>query len=156
MTWASNANLFLNSDSEKVEHQAWGGDDGKRELEAENAGVSDAVADKTAADTETVAPAADGAAAPAASDADKAAAPEVPAEPEDNSLTYEEYLKQQKAAGRGALDSLQVKARQVNEGQDESQWKDGKLVEKVEEIDLYSLGSAKVCLASFASRTNVN
>jgi len=108
-------------DSDKAEHQGWGGDDGKRELENENAGVTDAAAEKG---TETPV----GEAADAAAPAEKA--PEVPAEPEDTSKTYEEFLKERKTAGRGVLDGLSTQARKANEGADDSQWKDGVAISK--------------------------
>lgn len=131
-------------DSEKAEHQGWGGDEGKRELEAETAGVTDAVAEKTndgeaatptgwEVSTEET-PAASGWDAPAAISGDAEAtadkAPEREPEPEDNSKTYEQFLAEQKAAGRGVLDTLSTNARKANEGSDDSQWKDGVLVKK--------------------------
>lgn len=39
------------SDSDKKEHQGWGGDEGKRELEAENEGKADAKAEASGWDT---------------------------------------------------------------------------------------------------------
>lgn len=136
------------TDTQKQEHQGWGGDEGKRELEAEHAGETDAAAEKNADGVPATPVAAEGDASAAAPAAAKAAAedkgPEVPTEPEDNSLTYDEYLKQQKSAGRGALDSLELAARKANEGQDDSQWKDGVLVEKEHKVeDTYFLGASK-------------
>lgn len=134
------------TDSEKAEHQGWGGDEGKRELEAETAGVTDAAVEQgwgveTAGATDapvgqgwgadvsaTPAPA-ENEAAPAVESA--AAEPlKVQAEPEDNSKTYEEYQKEQRAAGRGVLENLSLGQRKANEGADDSQWKDGVLLSK--------------------------
>ena len=56
--------------------------------------------------------------------------PKVQAEPEDNSKTYEEYQKEQRAAGRGVLENLSLGQRKANEGADDSQWKDGVLLSK--------------------------
>lgn len=121
--------LFPASDSAKQEHQSWGGDDGKRELEAETAGGADAAAEKTNADGTATPAVADGAegtdAAPAAA-AD--AAPATPAEPEDNSKTYEEYLKERQAAANSKFGVPE--ARKANEGADDSQWKDGVAITK--------------------------
>ncbi|CAO1624406.1 unnamed protein product [Sympodiomycopsis kandeliae] len=66
-------------DSEKNLHQGWGGDDGKRELKAEQDGVEDAAAEKP-----TVEANGEGAATPAAA--------ETPAEEVDNTQTLDEYL----------------------------------------------------------------
>jgi len=117
------------TDSAKQEHQSWGGDDGKRELENETAGVSDANAEKTEAGAAT--PTTD---APAAATTETAAGteaaattPAAPVEEEDNSKTYEEYLKERQAAGKSFAP---LEGRKANEGQDESQWKDGVAITK--------------------------
>jgi len=134
------------TDSDKKEHQGWGGDDGKRELEAENAAEGDAAAEKAAAVDGEAAPAAD--AEGDAANGDKkaeapAAAPAAPVEEEDNSKSYEEYLAERKAAGRGILENLTgASGRKANEGSDDSQWKDGVLLEKTEG-DAYFEGKQK-------------
>lgn len=78
------------SDSEKNLHQGWGGDDGERELKAEQDAAADAKAENkpeaNGESSEWDAPATE--AAPAAA-ADGEAAP---AEEVDNTKTYEEYL----------------------------------------------------------------
>lgn len=131
----------LHSDSAKQEHQGWGGDDGKRELEAETAAVTDAAAEKEATEGDAT-PAAEGETAAGAAGGDKQA--ETPAEPEDNSKSYEEYLAERKAAGRGILESLtSAGGRKANEGSDDSQWKDGVLLEKADD-DVYFIGQQKV------------
>jgi len=127
------------TDSAKQEHQSWGGDDGKRELEAENDGGADAAAEKTnGTSTPAVVEGTDGAEATPAATTD--AAPATPAEPEDNSKTYEEYLKERQA---GLNSKLGVpEGRKANEGSDESQWKDGVAITKPE-TDNYYVGTQK-------------
>lgn len=95
-------------DSDKAEAAGWGGEDGKKELLAEEAGVADAAGEATPA----------GAATPLES-ATPAYIPEV--EEEDNTQTYDEYLAAQ-AANKISIGSL-PEARAANEGADDSQWK---------------------------------
>lgn len=135
------ADKACRSDSAKQEHQSWGGDDGKRELEAENAGGADAAAEKTNADGTATPAVAEGAETPApAADA----APATPAEPEDNSKTYEEYMAERKAALNSKLGVPE--ARKANEGADDSQWKDGVAITKpANGEDNYYVGTQKVC-----------
>lgn len=64
--------------------QAWGGDNGKRELKAEEDGVADADAENK--------PATNGQSTPAAREGDEAAPAVVPAEEADNTKTLDEYL----------------------------------------------------------------
>ena len=139
---AKKAKGCIHSDSAKQEHQSWGGDDGKRELEAENDGGADAAAEKTnGTSTPAVVEGTDGAEATPAAATD--AAPATPAEPEDNSKTYEEYLKERQA---GLNSKLGVpEGRKANEGSDESQWKDGVAITKPE-TDNYYVGTQKVSL----------
>ena len=128
------------SDSNKQEHQAWGGDEGKRELEAETAGLTDAAAEKINGGEATPA-LVGGDATPAAAEGQDAT-PAAPAEPEDNSQSYEDYLKARAAAGKvgGALET-----RKANEGQDDSQWNNGVAITKpASGEDHYFQGSQKV------------
>jgi plasminogen activator inhibitor 1 RNA-binding protein len=89
------------SDSEKKEHQGWGGDEGKRELEAENQGSTDAQTEAKTTEGQ------EGATEP---------------EPEDKTMTLDEYLAER--AAKGLAIELPA-ARTANEGADDSQWKDG-------------------------------
>lgn len=129
---------FSIRDSAKAEHQGWGGDEGKRELEAETAGLGDAAAEAKEGGDDAAA------AKPAETNGEKAAAVEeaaTPAEPEDNSVTYEEYLKQRQAANIPGVQ--QVAARKANEGADEAQWKDGVAIEKKEQDPFFAIEGAQ-------------
>lgn len=123
-------------DSEKKEHQGWGGDDGKRELDNENQGRLDAVAEGP-----------NGEAAPAAekpAGSEEAAAERAPREEEeeDKTKTLDEYLADL-AAKRAAIGAPAKPTRTAND--DEKQWKDfGKKVEKSGEDDSYFAGAQKV------------
>lgn len=119
-------------DSEKKEHQGWGGDEGKRELEAEVEGEKDAAGEAKAGDGWDSAPAdgekkaEDGWASKEgdakAADGKANGAPAPVEEEEDNTLTYDEYLAQQAAGvSIGGIESRS--ARQANAGADDSQWK---------------------------------
>ena len=109
------------SDSHKQEHQAWGGDEGKRELSDENEGLKDAQAAVSGVAT----PVGDGTSTPVPAQAE--------AEPEDNTKTYQEWLAEQKKANIGG-DLPQ--ARQANEGADDAQWKDAVAIKKDEDDDV--------------------
>lgn len=126
----SNLVLCVSRVSEKANNQAWGGNEGQRELDAETNAQQDA--DREAA-TQS------GTATPAAE----------PQEPEDNTQSYSEYLASQaKAAGEGLAAKLGLntnKPRQANEGADENQWKNAKPVSKDEEEEALFTGSGKVC-----------
>jgi len=113
------------TDSHKQEHQAWGGDEGKRELSDENAGEQDAQAAVSGVAT----PIGDGPTTAAAVPAQ----PEVEAEPEDNTKTYQEWLAEQKKENIGG--NL-PEARKANEGVDDSQWKDAVALKKEEDDDI--------------------
>ena len=128
----------IHRDSAKAEHQGWGGDDGKRELEAEVEGATDAATEVKAGDEAKPAAEANGDEKTA-----EAAAPAAPAEEEDNSLTYEEYLKQKKDAPIAGVS--QIQARKANEGADESQWKDGVVHTKEELTEFFTIEKQKVC-----------
>lgn len=129
--------LHLRRDSAKAEHQGWGGDDGKRELQAEVEGETDAVTEAKEGDE----------AKPAAETNGEAkaeeTAPAAPAEEEDNSLTYEEYLKQKKSAPIAGVS--QIQARKANEGSDDSQWKDGVVHTKEQPTEFFTLEQQRVC-----------
>ncbi|KAI0936298.1 hypothetical protein AcW1_000575 [Taiwanofungus camphoratus] len=132
------------TDSDKKINQGWGADEGDAELKAENAGATDAAADafSPAADTSGWGEAAtttDGWAAPTPA-AEEVASPEGEKsgeregrrareqEEEDNTLTLDEYLKQQKE-----LEIVpKLETRKANEG-DDSIWKDAVVVNKKDE-----------------------
>ncbi|THH19859.1 hypothetical protein EW146_g1385 [Bondarzewia mesenterica] len=142
------------TDSEKKVHQSWGGDEGNSELKAEQAGSNDAINDAVndwagvTADNDAWGVPAEGEAAPApaapAAEGDK---PEESRrrdrdEEEDNTLTYEQYLAQQKEAAAAAVPKLEG-IRQANEGADDALWKDVVPKEKKnEEEDAYFAKSA--------------
>jgi plasminogen activator inhibitor 1 RNA-binding protein len=114
----------LFSDSEKKEHQGWGGDEGKRELEAENQGATDA-------QTEAVTKDAEGQAGEL--------------EPEDKTKTYDEYLAERTAQG---LSVELPRARAANEGADDTQWRDGvELLKKADSPEDWFYHTAKVAFS---------
>ncbi|GAA5949102.1 hypothetical protein JCM21900_004860 [Sporobolomyces salmonicolor] len=113
-------------DSEKAEAQGWGADDGKKELEAEVLGESDAKAEKPV----------EGAATPVR---------EAPIEEEDNTQTYEEYLAAQ-AAKKLNIAAL-PEARKPNEGQDDSQWASAQTHKKGEQEEEWFMGAPKAASA---------
>ncbi len=85
--------IFLCSDSDKAIAQGWGGDDPKRELNAEEGAIADAAAEGSGAATP-----ANGEAAPAAegdAPAAEAEAAPAPVEEVDNTKTLDEYLAEQ-------------------------------------------------------------
>lgn len=131
--------LCFHRDSAKAEHQGWGGDDGKRELEAEVEGQTDAITEAKEGDEAKPAPETNG-----DKTEEAAAAPAAPAEEEDNSLTYEEYLKQKKAAPIAGVQ--QIQARKANEGADDSQWKDGVVHTKAAPTEFFTIEKEKVSL----------
>lgn len=114
----------------KAEHQAWGGDDGQRELDDETNAQKDADREANGGS---------GAATPATPAA---------AEEEDKTQSYAEYLAAQAAAmGETLAEKLGLKkeARAANEGADEAQWKNAKPLTK-DEDDSFFAGDAKVHL----------
>ncbi|EIM92433.1 uncharacterized protein STEHIDRAFT_164715 [Stereum hirsutum FP-91666 SS1] len=148
-------------DTEKRVNQGWGAEEGKAELNAETAGATDAVAEEKDASNEwgvtatdataaaddpwaTTTTPADGAAAVAPAEGEKPAEEgrkprEREVEEEDNTLTYEQYLAQQKEKAE-AEEKLQL--REANEGDDS--WKDTLAVQKKnEEEDAYFVGKSK-------------
>ncbi|CAA7266477.1 unnamed protein product [Cyclocybe aegerita] len=148
------------TDSDKKIHQSWGGDDGNTEFKAEQAATVDAAAEVTGnewgADTSAAAdwgaPAADASAdawgAPPAADAAPAEADKPESRPrrerepeeEDNTLTFDQYLAQQKEK-ESVIPKLEG-PRKANDGAEEI-WKDAVPLTKNEEEDAYFVGKTK-------------
>ncbi|KAH8835779.1 hypothetical protein DL96DRAFT_1575598 [Flagelloscypha sp. PMI_526] len=126
------------TDSDKKVHQGWGGDDGRTELKDETNAATDATKEATGTN-EWDAPVASSWDAPGGDSSTPADGTEKPArkerepEPEDNTLTLDQYLAQEKAA----LDVPELEARQVD-----ADWKDVKPLEKSENDD-YFVGKTK-------------
>ncbi|KAF9481389.1 hypothetical protein BDN70DRAFT_876355 [Pholiota conissans] len=144
------------TDSDKKIHQSWGGDDGNTELKVEEAAVVDATTEATGAEWGAEASAADwsGAtgeasadawAAPATESADAEAKPErrsrrdAEPEEEDNTLTLDQYLAQQKEK-----DAIvpKLETRKANDGANDV-FKDAIALTKNEEEDAYFVGKSK-------------
>jgi len=155
-------------DSEKRVHQGWGGDDGERELQTEQAAVVDATVESSGAaagDWAATGPSADWADAGAGEQQteDWAAAPPA-AEPastgetkeagnefrrrrqqeeeeDDNTVTLEQYLAQKKqtSADLPKLEGI----RKANEGSDEALWKNAVNNGKADEEEHYFVGKTK-------------
>ncbi|KDR85034.1 hypothetical protein GALMADRAFT_312933 [Galerina marginata CBS 339.88] len=150
------------TDSDKKIHQSWGGDDGNTEFKAEQAATADASAEATSnewgadpaaaadwggAPAEATAdawatPAADAAAAPAEGEAKPEGRPRREREPEeeDNTLTLDQYLAQQKEKDT-AVPKLEG-TRKANDGADDI-WKDAVAIAKNEEEEAYFVGKGK-------------
>ncbi|KAF9455834.1 hypothetical protein BDZ94DRAFT_1286004 [Collybia nuda] len=147
------------TDSDKKIQQSWGGADGNTELKNEVDATVDAAAEGASNDwAADAAPSNDWGAPDTAAAADAWAAPttgDAPAEgdkpearprrerepeEEDNTLTLEQYLAQQKEK-ESAIPKLEG-TRQANEGADANIWKDVVPLQKEEE-DAYFVG--KVC-----------
>lgn len=149
------------TDSDKKIQQSWGGADGNTELENETAAKVDAAVESTNEwATDAGAAAADWAGAPTTSadawapTADAATpAPEGDAKPEgrprrerepeeeDNTLTLDQYLAQQKE--KDSLIPKLENTRKANEGADDNIWKDAVPLAKNEEEDAYFVGKSK-------------
>lgn len=157
-------------DSEKRVHQGWGGDDGDRELQNEQAAIADANVEVTGTGPtdwagETTAPAtadwADTGAGEQQAD-DWGAAPATDVAPtgeskdpladarrrrhqeeeeEDNTVTLDQYLAQKKQASAD-LPKLEG-IRKANEGSDESLWKAATHNGKGDEDENYFVGKTK-------------
>ncbi|KJA29197.1 hypothetical protein HYPSUDRAFT_61230 [Hypholoma sublateritium FD-334 SS-4] len=143
------------TDSDKKLHQTWGGDDGNTELKTEEAAVVDAAAETTGAEWGGETPAADWGGAETTVDAWTAAAttetadaeakperrPRRDAEPEeeDNTLTLDQYLAQQKDK-----DTIvpKLETRKANDGADDI-FKDAVALTKNEEEETYFVGKSK-------------
>lgn len=169
-TYVSFLQIFLQSkhpisDSEKKIHQSWGGDDGNTEFKTEQAAVVDAAAEATGAGEwgAEPAPAADWGAPVAEASADAWATPadaapaaegdkaesrprrEREPEEEDNTLTLDQYLAQQKDK-----DSIvpKLEVRKANDGADDI-FKDAVAVAKNEEDDVYFAGKVRAACRFF-------
>lgn len=145
---------ILPSDSDKKIQQSWGGADGNTELKNEEQASVDAVIESSnewAADSAPVTdwgtPAATTEAdAPGTTEADKPEGrPRREREPEeeDNTLTLEQYLAQQKDK-ESVIPKLEG-TRPANEGADTNIWKDVVPLQK-EEGDAYFVGKVKLFL----------
>ncbi|KAK0478459.1 hypothetical protein IW261DRAFT_1483616 [Armillaria novae-zelandiae] len=152
------------TDSDKKVHQGWGGDDGPTELKQEEAAVTDAVvevsgdwgAPASGGDWAAPAPSGDAWETPTTGDAwDTPAAGDASAdagapgnkpprkereEEEDNTLTLDQYLAQQKSK-EGILPKPE--ARKANEGTEGDLFKGATLLAKPEEEETYYVGKAK-------------
>ncbi|KAK0208314.1 hypothetical protein DFS33DRAFT_1302693 [Desarmillaria ectypa] len=142
------------TDSDKKVHQGWGGDDGATELKQEEAAVTDAVvegsnewgASASGGDWGAPAPSGDAWETSAAdATADSAAPADKPPrkereEEEDNTLTLDQYLAQQKSK-EGILP--RPEARKANEGAEGDLFKGATLLSKPEEEESYYVGKAK-------------
>jgi hypothetical protein len=134
------------SDTEKKVNQGWGADEGNAELKAENAGENDAKAEVATpnADWETPVEGAE-AAAPAEGEKAESRPPRVDDE-DENTLTLDEYLKQQKEKELELVPKLET--RKANEG-DDSIWKDAVAVsKKSEDDDAYFVGKVRCLILS--------
>jgi len=123
------------TDSQKKVHQGWGGDEGKTELKTEEQGAADAAA-------EPAVDAPEGETAAAEGDAKPEGRPrrEREVEEEDNTLTLEQYLAQQKEKDT-VIPKLEG-VRQANDGAGEDLWKDAVALTKPEE-ESYFVGKQK-------------
>ncbi|KAJ3985644.1 hypothetical protein F5890DRAFT_1409006 [Lentinula detonsa] len=144
------------TDSDKKIHQGWGGDEGKSELQVENAATVDAAAEQTegwgapsgdasgwgatAGDTSAWdAPAGDAAPAAVTEDKPERESRRREEEEEDNTLTLEQYLAQKKEKDASILPD-KPQARQANEGADGDIWKDAVAIQKGGDEDAYFVG----------------
>ena len=135
MYYSSHESKFANyfSESEKQAAHGWGGNNGEAELNDEQAGEAIAKADEKEALT------ADGDAAPT----DGTGEPAAEAEPEDNSISYADYLAQQ-AEKKLALGSGIPEARKPNEGsKQDKKWANAKPIAKEEEEDFVAGSGGK-------------
>jgi plasminogen activator inhibitor 1 RNA-binding protein len=154
----SPSRLFLlpyaqHSDSDKKVHNSWGGDDGETERKVEEAANVDAAVETT--DTgglnDWAAPAAEASgdawdAAPAADDTPAADGAEKPQsgdrrerrgeEEEDNTLTLDQYLAQQREKDNAFVPKLEV--RKPNEGVEDDLFKGAAPLKKGEEAEYFS------------------
>ncbi|KAF8203614.1 hypothetical protein BJ912DRAFT_202823 [Pholiota molesta] len=145
------------TDSDKKIHQSWGGDDGNAELKTEQAAIVDASAEATgnewgaepsttdwsgaAVETAVDAWATTAADATADAEAKPERRPRRDAEPEeeDNTLTLDQYLAQQKEK-----DDIvpKLETRKANDGADDV-FKDAVALSKNEEEDAYFVGKTR-------------
>lgn len=152
------------SDSDKKLHNGWGGDDGNTELKVEEAATVDAAAESAVvndwgapAEADATAggwdaPAPDAAQEQSSPDADKTEAPrrkDRDQEEEDNTLTLDQYLAQQKENELGLLPKLET--RKANDGQD-AIWDGVTRLEKAEG-EAYFSGKVLLSLPSLSFTT---
>lgn len=126
--------MFANwhSESEKQEAHGWGANEGNAELADEQAGEAIASAEVKEALT------GDGDAAPVS-----APEPAEDAEPEDNSISYADYLIQQEEK-RAALAAAVPEIRKPNEGsKQDKKWANAKALSKEEEEDFVAGSGGK-------------
>ncbi|KAG6336951.1 hypothetical protein ID866_2145 [Astraeus odoratus] len=147
------------TDSGKKVHQSWGGDDGNTELKVEEAANNDAAAESSNIN-DWAGGATGGDGAPGGDDAwgTPAAEETAPApvdgevektesrrrdkeEEEDNTLTFDQYLAQQKEKDSPVVPKLET--RKANEGVDDSLWDGATVLQKGEE-DTYFAGKVTV------------
>ncbi|KAF9056209.1 hypothetical protein BJ165DRAFT_1522149 [Panaeolus papilionaceus] len=134
------------TDSDKKIHQSWGGDDGNTELKAEEAASTDAAAEwgaPAATDAEAWGTAAPAEGEAAEGDAKPEGRPRREREPEeeDNTLTLDQYLAQQKEK-ESAIPKID-NTRKANEGAEGDIWKGAVALSKNEEEEAYYAGKTK-------------
>lgn len=135
----SASHLSRSSDTDKQLRQAWGGEDGERELETEEKAKADAAQET-------------GEAAAAAS-APNGEASEKPApieEEPDNTKTYDEYLAEQLAKKA----TLGGGAKEARTAADEENWKNFSVTKAARDDSEYFASTLKVSLKSFVLRCN--
>ena len=154
----------FSSDSDKKLHQTWGGDDGNTELKTEQAAVVDAAAETTGGEWGVDTSAADWAGAEASNadawavpatteTADAEAKPErrprrdAEPEEEDNTLTLDQYLAQQKEKDANVP---KLETRKANDGADDI-FKDAIALTKNEEEETYFVGKVRPSTENFPS-----
>jgi len=122
----------VGGNSEKQAGHGWGANEGGAELDDEQAGEAIAKADQKEALT------GDGEGAPA-----EAAEPVAEAEPEDNSISYADYLAQQ-AEKKLTLGNESLQVRKPNEGsKQDKKWANAKAIAKEEEEDFVAGSGGK-------------
>jgi len=151
------------TDSDKKVHQGWGGDEAGTELKAEEAGNTDAQAEGVAAATDgwdavpidpwsaplptdpwgTTPAEGDSIPAPEDEKADDDHKPrERELEDEDNTISLDEYLAQQKETTASSIPKLEG-IRGANEGADDEVWANVVEHKKNEDEDAYFVGKSK-------------
>lgn len=151
--------LFLpphlpHSDSDKKVHNSWGGDDGEAERKTEEAATNDAAAEdaNAAGPNDWAAPSGDAGAGtdtwdspPNDTPADGAEKPQTgdrrerrgdKEEEEDNTLTLDQYLAQQREKDNALVPKLEV--RKPNEGAEDDLFKDAAPLKKDEEAEYFA------------------
>ena len=156
--------LFLLRDTQKQVHQGWGSDEGKAEFKAEVEGSKDAATETPVAASGdwgegTGGDDAWGTPAPASGDASAQEGAATPGErrrqeeEEDNTLTLEEYLKQQKEKLSTVVPKLgEDNVRKANEGEDVFE---GAVLHAKDEEDAYFAGKVKSCSIYNNSKSSI-